>query len=178
MRYLNEYIIIQFIVGNLESMRSMSDRFDVSKSSFHKSIKRTGSALCKIMPDIIKWPSNAIQVNKTCRLFAERSQFQNILGAIDGSHIHITAPKHLHQAYFNRKGFYSIVLLASCDATLAFNYVWTGNPGSTHDSTVLRQSDLFAQSNERIPIYQVGMALACRFLFFSFPLNIFGKLFS
>ncbi|XP_062572772.1 putative nuclease HARBI1 [Saccostrea cucullata] len=103
------------------------------------------------MPDIIKWPSNAIQVNKTCRLFAERSQFQNILGAIDGSHIHITAPKHLHQAYFNRKGFYSIVLLASCDATLAFNYVWTGNPGSTHDSTVLRQSDLFAQSNERIP---------------------------
>lgn len=33
------------------------------------------------MPDTIKWPSNAIQVNKTCRLFAERSRFQNILGA-------------------------------------------------------------------------------------------------
>lgn len=137
MRYLNEYIIIQFIVGNLESMQSMSDRFDVSKCSFHKSIKRTASALCKIMPDTIKGPSNAILV-KTCRSFAERSQFQSILGAIDGSQIHITAPKPLHQAYFNRKGFYSVFLLASCDATLAFNYVWTGNPGSTHGFTVLR----------------------------------------
>lgn len=123
MRYLNECIIIQFIVGNLESMRSMSDRFDVSKSSFHKSIKRTSSALCKIMLDTIKWPSNAIQVNKTCRLFAERSQFQNILGAMDGSRIHITASKYLHQEYFNRKGFYFIVFLASCDATLASGQV-------------------------------------------------------
>lgn len=80
MRYLNGCITIQFIIGNLESMQSMSDRFDVSKGSFHKNIKRTASVLCKIMPDTIKWPSNAIQVDKTCRLFAERSQFQNILG--------------------------------------------------------------------------------------------------
>lgn len=71
---------------------------------------------------------------------------------MDGSRIHITASKYLHQEYFNRKRFYFIVFLASCDATLAFNYyVWTGNPGSTHDSTVLRHSDLFAHCNERIP---------------------------
>jgi hypothetical protein len=129
----------------------MSDRFDVSKSSFHNSIKRTASALLKIMPDTIKWPRNAVQVNETCIQFAERSQFQNVMGAIDGSHIHITAPKNLHQAYYNRRGFYSIVLLASCEANLSFNYVWTGNPGSSHDSTVLRASDLFNQSDEKIP---------------------------
>lgn len=52
---------------------------------------------------------------------------------------------------FPPKRVCSIVLLAFCDATLAFNYVWTYNPGSTHDSTVLRHSDLFAHCNERIP---------------------------
>lgn len=129
----------------------MSDRFNVSKSTFHKSMKRTGSALVKFMPDIIRWPSNAATIDDTARMFSERSQFQNVLGAIDGSHIHITAPKHFHQAYFNRKGFYSIVLLASCDSNLSFNYVWTGNPGSTHDATVLRSSDLFSNCNEKIP---------------------------
>lgn len=59
--------------------------------------------------------------------------------------------KHLHQAYFNRKEFYSVVLLTFCDATVAFYYVWTGNPGGTHDSIMLQHSDLFVHSNERIP---------------------------
>lgn len=139
------------IAGNLESIRSMSDRFNVSKNTFHKSMKRTGSALVKIMPDIIRWSNDAAAINKTARTFSDKSQFQNVLGAIDGSHIHITAPKHLHQAYYNRKGFYSIILLASCDSDMSFNYVWAGNPGSTHDATVLRGSDLFLQNNEMIP---------------------------
>ena len=46
--------------------------------------------MLKIMPDTIKWPRNAVQVNETCGLLAERSQFQNVMGTIDGSHIHIT----------------------------------------------------------------------------------------
>lgn len=69
-------------------------------------------------------------------------------------------PKHLHQAYFNRKGFYSIVLFASYDSYLSFSYVWTGNPGSTQDATVLRISDLFSNCNENIRqgYYRMGDA--------------------
>jgi hypothetical protein len=33
---------------------------------------------------------------------------------------------------------------------MEFNYVWTGNPGSTHNTTVLRSSDLFQNSNVKI----------------------------
>ena len=32
---------------------------------------------------------------------------------------------------------------------MEFTYVWTGNPGSTHDATVLRSSDLF-QNHDKI----------------------------
>lgn len=83
--------------------------------------------------------------------FGERSQFQTIIGAINGCHIAINAPRHSPHSYFNRKRFYSVVLLAPCKTNTEFNYVWTGNPGSTHDATVLRRSDLFQQRNEKIP---------------------------
>lgn len=33
---------------------------------------------------------------------------------------------------------------------MEFTYVWTGNPGSTHDATVLRMSDLFQNSDAKI----------------------------
>ena len=80
-----------------------------------------------------------------------KSLFQNVVGAIDGCHIQIKAPHHQPNAYYNRKKFHSIVLLGCRIAKMEFNYVWTGNPGSTHDTTVLRSSDLFQNSNVKIP---------------------------
>lgn len=35
---------------------------------------------------------------------------------------------------------------------MEFTYVWTGNPRSTHDATVLRMSDLFQNSDGKIPV--------------------------
>lgn len=132
-------------IGNLESFRSMSDRFGTSKGSFHACIKRVSSSLISIMPEVVKWPETRDQIMETSRQFGEKSQFQNIIGAIDGSHIQIKAPRQQP----HRKKFYSIVLLAFCNSKMEFNYVWTGNPGSTHDATVLRSSDLF--NSDKIP---------------------------
>lgn len=144
-----ELLMFLWYIGNLESFRSMSDRFGTSKGSFHACIKRVSSSLISIMPEVVKWPQTREQIMETSRQFGEKSQFQNIIGAIDGSHIQIKAPRQQPHAYFNRKKFYSIVLLACCNSKMEFNYVWTGNPGSTHDATVLRSSDLF--NSDKIP---------------------------
>ena len=129
----------------------MADRFDVGKSSYHRSIKRVACALVDdIMPQVIQWPTGN-KIGETSNAFSDISGLLNVLGAVDGSHIPIKAPTKNPNAYYNRKKYHSVVLLATCDASLRFTYAWTGNPGSTHDATVLRSSELFQQVDNLIP---------------------------
>jgi hypothetical protein len=146
-----DLLMFLWYIGNLKSYRSMADRFGTSKGSFHLVAKRMSSALAGIMPEVIKWPNTQADFIETSREFSEKSQFQNVVGAIDGCHIQIKALHHQPNAYYNRKIYHSIVLLGCCNAKMEFNYVWTGNPGSTHDAPVLRSSDLFQNSNVKIP---------------------------
>ena len=52
--------------------------------------------------------------------FEQQWGFPQCFGAIDGSHIPIIAPKNSHSDYYNRKGFYSIVLQALVDHHIGF----------------------------------------------------------
>ena len=44
--------------------------------------------------------------------FEHRWGFPQTVGAIDGSHIHILKPKDSASDYYNRKGFYSVIMQA------------------------------------------------------------------
>ncbi|XP_061186829.1 putative nuclease HARBI1 [Saccostrea echinata] len=119
---IRDSLMFLWYIGSLESFRSMADRFDVGKSPFHLSITRVATTVVdEIMPSVIQWPRVA-RIQEISNAFGDISGFQNMLGAVDGSHI-----------------------------SIKFTYVWTGNPGSTHDASVLRSSELFAQSGELFP---------------------------
>ena len=64
-------------------------------------------------------------------------------GAIDGSQIPISAPIMNHTDYYNRKGFYSVVVQAVVDYRYRFMNVYTGWPGSVHDARVFAHSSLY-----------------------------------
>ena len=51
--------------------------------------------------------------------------------------------------YFNRKGFYSIVLQAVVDYKKKFLDICVGWPGSTHDSRILTNSNLYNKFNNQ-----------------------------
>lgn len=63
-----------------------------------------------------------------------------VLGAIDGTHIQIKAPSINRHLYCNRKKYYSILMQAVVDSKKKFIDVYCGEPGSLHDSRVLRRS--------------------------------------
>jgi hypothetical protein len=68
------------------------------------------------------------------------------VGAIDGMAVKIAkprpkdtpAPRH----YFNRKGFFAVVLQAVCDGNRKFLWASSKGVGSTHDSTCYGISNL------------------------------------
>ena len=57
-------------------------------------------------------------------------------GSIDGWHIPITTPAMNHTGYYNRKGWYSMLLKEVVDHNYLFSDVCVGWPGSVHDARV------------------------------------------
>jgi len=74
-------------------------------------VRRVSIALCEFSPQYIVWPTgNKIQVQEIVFSFSSISSFPDTIGAIDGTHINIPAPKENAKAYVNRKGCHSIQL--------------------------------------------------------------------
>lgn len=66
-------------------------------------------ALIELAPVVIKWPTGE-RLNEVWAGFENTSGFFKIIGAIDGIHINIPAPKNNPECYINRKGHHSIQL--------------------------------------------------------------------
>lgn len=59
----------------------------------------------------------------TMRIIEENYGFPQVIGAIDGTHIKIAAPKLNTQSYINRKGFHSMQLQVNFKISSFFLYV-------------------------------------------------------
>lgn len=81
------------------------------------------------------------------------ARFPQALCAIDGSHIPIKAPPNNPRDYFNRKGYYSIILQAVVDSYGQFIDVTVGWPGSVHDARIFTNSRIYdrMQNNSLFP---------------------------
>ncbi|GFR86328.1 hypothetical protein ElyMa_002464700 [Elysia marginata] len=87
-------------------------------------------------------PKTAEEWEAVATAYYEDWQFPNCLGALDGKHIAIQAPPKEGSAFFNYKGFHSIILLALVDAKYRFLYVDVGANGRSGDAGVFKDSTL------------------------------------
>ena len=62
---------------------------------------------------------------------------------VDGCHVPITSPAIHRTDYYNRKGFYSIILQGVVDHSYCFIDTNFGWPGSVHDTRVFAHSSLY-----------------------------------
>ena len=70
---------------------------------------------------------------------------------IDGKHIGIDCPKNkLEQNIITTKDFFSMILLAVCDARYNFVLFDVGQYGSTNDSGALENSNFGKAFNQRL----------------------------
>ena len=89
----------------------------------------------------IKWPSPA-RFEQLRRDFEALRGIPYVVGAIDGSHIPIIAPRENHEDYFNCKGFHSILLQLTVGANCSIWNYDVGWAGSIHDSLNFTRSEL------------------------------------
>lgn len=77
-----------------------------------RAVRRVTHALFSHCTRFIQWPSDD-QAVSIMQGFEAISGFPGVIGAIDGTHIRINAPKENPADYINRKGYHSIQLQVS-----------------------------------------------------------------
>ena len=104
-------------------------------------MRRITDAVIEQMLELISWPTGS-RVKEVIGGFKEYKGMDNVIGAIDGTHIPIIGQKKHNENYINRKGFSSIILQAVCDHTMRFTDCFVSYPGSVDDARVFDNSDL------------------------------------
>ena len=126
-----------------ESQQSLSFAFRIGKTTVSRIIQETCDAIyTSLAPIYLKPPQSKDDWLKLAKEFEDEWNLPHVVGAIDGKHIRIQCPSKTGSLFHNYKGFFSMVLLAVCDAKYCFTMIDLGQYGSNNDSGVLLRSEI------------------------------------
>ena len=106
-------------------------------------------AIWTALQDYVRPPQTPEEWLNISRDFESKWNMPHCIGAIDGKPIATKGPFKSGTLFHNYKSFFSIVLMAICDANYCFTYVDVGNYGSNNDSGVLLNSQMGKDFKER-----------------------------
>ena len=146
--------------------RTIAHLFGIGRSTVCDIVHETCRAIVKVlMKEYIKFPSGD-DLDHVVDEFKIKWGVPQCLGAVDGCHIPICAPSEQHTDYYNRKGWYSMIVQGLVDANYYFLDVCIGWPGSVHDASVFAHSNLYKKvihghliPNKSITIFGVHVLL-------------------
>ncbi|KAF7706407.1 protein ALP1-like isoform X1 [Silurus meridionalis] len=139
-------------MGNQNGFRDISDKFDVSESTAHKSVLEVLAFFSTLGPSFISWP-NASRKKTSSAAFHKLCGLDGIIGAIDGCHIKINRPNIRGGDYMNKQSFYSVRLQGIVDEKERFIDIFVGPPGRVDDARMLRASSFYADWQEKMGEY-------------------------
>ena len=123
--------------------------FNVGKSTVIKAVVQdVVPALFELKDEYIHFPQTVAETTASIGTFEDLSQLPNIVGAIDGTHIPISAPRESAVDYFSRYQHHDFGIQAVADGKLLFLDFCAGYPGSMHDARILRNSSLYQNAEQ------------------------------
>ena len=126
--------------------RTLSELFGIGRSTVCVIVTNTCDAITKhLFPRYVCFPSGD-RLRDVVANFETCWGFPQAAGAIDGSHIPIIRPMESASDYYNRKGYYSIIMQAVVDYRGWFLDAYIGWPGKVHDARVLVNSSLYRKA--------------------------------
>ena len=146
-------VALRFL-ASMESQQSLSYSYRVGRSTISNIVRET----CKVIydglaPNYLKAPFLAddwLAISKEFEVW----NMPHVIGAIDEKHVRIKCPKKSGTLYHNYKGFFSLVIMAVCDARYCFSLVDVGHYDSNNDSGILQNSKtgrMFSEGEMNVP---------------------------
>jgi len=124
-----QFAFFHSFLASGDSFASMVRYWRIGRSTSYKVVIETCNAIWQCLKGIyLKHPSKEEWKNIE-KDFCDRWDFPNCFGALDGKHIRVQCPPNSGSMYYNYKGYYSIILLATCDVNYAFTSVDIGDYG-------------------------------------------------
>ena len=112
--------IAMWRLGTGNSYRTTGIKFGQGKSTVIKIYEDFMETLIRHKNEFIKFPEDTRDVESATRKMEDIACLPNTVGAIDGFHFTIKAPRINHEDYFNRKQNYYINLQGVVDADAKF----------------------------------------------------------
>ena len=155
--------ISRLATGN--SMQGIADLYRIGLSSSQLAVSQFCTAIKnKLLAKFISWPSPSI-MDRYAQEFEELQGIPYVVGAVDGSHIPIIAPRLHAPDYYNRKGFHSVLLQGVVSAKCLFWDFDIGWAGSMHDANLWARTAIgqHCEAGKLAPYALVGdAAYPCR----------------
>ena len=135
-------VTIWKLATNVE-YRTLSAVFGLGRSTVGEIVVETCRAIAShLLSQYVQIP-HGDRLKEIVEEFETCWGFPQAAGAIDGSHIPIIHPDESASDYYNRKGYYSVIMQAMVDFRGLFMDVYIGWPGKVHDSRVFVNSSLY-----------------------------------
>ena len=141
-------ITLWFLASNAD-FRTIGHLFGISKASVSLISRDVCRAIVRILLPIYIFPSDS-RLKHAMEGFQKRGFPQECVGAIDGTHIPIEAPRENASDYHNRKGWHSIILQGTVDHKGLFINVCIGWPGRVHYACVFKNSGLSRRADREL----------------------------
>ena len=146
-------------------MQSIADLYKIGLSSSQATLSQFIYAVKSILlKKFIQWPSKNV-MDKYAEEFESLHNIPYVVGAVDGSHIPIVSSRLHAGDYYNRKGFYSVLLQAVVSSKCLFWDFDIGWAGSMHDANLWARTDIgqYCEAGRLSPYALVGdAAYPCR----------------
>ena len=128
------------------------DDLGLSQQAISQVIGQTLDALVTpvFVRRFLKFPTRQADIRRKQAEFMEIGGFPGVVGAIDGTHIRIVAPREYEAEYVNRKNFHSINAQFVFDAKYRILDVVAKWPGATHDGRIWNECGVKVMFDRRI----------------------------
>ena len=138
-------VTIWHLATNTE-YKTISTLFGIGISTVCIIVCNTTCAVTQhLLPLYVQMPSQK-RLREIVQEFETLWGFPQVAGAIDGTHILILKPTECHSDYYNRKGFYSILIQGVVDSIGCFIDVNIRWPGKVHDTRILANSTFYREA--------------------------------